>query len=275
MKVVFNTMFKNETVLLDAVLPIWIKYPIDLFIFYDDNSTDDSLSVIEKYLPKDRFIIINDKLPFFNESYHRQKMIDVSIENNADIILSIDVDELLTSTIVAEFDVFLNFYKKYDMRLFWYNVCNDSLKYYRNDPAYQNNYRTFVLPTRNIGRLDANDWKYHTPRTPTVTLPNIITKKYGVIHLQAINKKYYAIKQLWYKHYEFIKYGHTVEFINSRYDYVVNQLNFKDTEIDQKLIDGIVFDESIFNNLAVEKGYLKFIHEHYNEKLITFGKEFL
>ena len=35
------TMFKNEKVLLEKLLPIWKKYA-DGFIFYDDYSTDGS-----------------------------------------------------------------------------------------------------------------------------------------------------------------------------------------------------------------------------------------
>ena len=37
MKTAFNTMFKNEEAILPEILKIWKTYPIDLFIFYDDN----------------------------------------------------------------------------------------------------------------------------------------------------------------------------------------------------------------------------------------------
>lgn len=275
MKVGFNTMFKNESKLLEVVLPIWSKYKIDLFVFYDDNSDDDSCEVIAKHLSSDRYMIINDKLPSFNEGHQRQRMIDESIINDVDIILSIDVDELLSSTIVNNFDEFLKEYETNDMLLFWYNSVNGSLDYYRNDPSYTNNYRSFVLPVTNIGRLNTAEYKYHTPRTPKVHLPKIISKKYGIIHLQAINTRYYAIKQLWYKHHEFVKYGHTVDFINNRYDGVVNGLDFNPIKIDDELIEGISVDVSVFDRLAEEKGYLDFIRENYNEKLITFGKQYL
>ena len=104
MKIAFNTMMKNEEVLLESILPIWKKYPVDVFIFYDDNSTDSSISVIEKHLESGRYIIVNDNLPKFNEGYHRQKMIDVSRDNDVDVVFSLDCDELLTSTIVNDFD---------------------------------------------------------------------------------------------------------------------------------------------------------------------------
>lgn len=275
MKTAFNTMLKNEERLLPEILKIWKQYPIDLFVFYDDNSTDSSIEIIKNILDSDRYIIINDKLPKFNESYQRQRMIDVSRENGVDIVFSIDCDELLTSTIVNNFHNFLNVYKNQDMHLFWYNSVNNTLSEYRTDPQYANNYRSFVLPLNKTSSLNINDWKYHTPRTPNVELIKTYNDDFGVIHLQALDKKYYAIKQLWYKHYEFVNYGHSIDFINSRYDVVVNNLQFNPKKINPELIEGIEFNTNIFAGLEVEKGYLEFIHNNYNEGLVTFGKEFL
>jgi len=274
MKVAFNTMFKNEEILLNEVLKIWKNYPIDLFIFYDDNSVDSSVDVIKKNLPSDKFIIINDKLTSFNESYQRQRMIDVAKMNDIDFVFSIDCDELLTSNIVSDFNSFINIYNTYDMRLFWYNSVNN-INEYRTDPLYAHNYRTFVIPLNFCGTLNKNDFKYHTPRTPQINLPATQTADYGVIHLQAINKRYYAIKQLWYKHHEFVNYGHSVSFINDRYDPVVNNLTFNEVKIPNHLIEGIEFNIDVFNALEKSKGYLQFIKENYNGELITFGKEYL
>jgi hypothetical protein len=275
MKIAFNTMVKNESLLLDALLPIWSKYPIDLFIFYDDNSTDNTCEIIKKHLSDDRFIIINDKLPSFNEGYQRQRMIEESKKNGVDYVFSIDADELLTTNIVEDFDRFLKIYETTDLWLFWYNSVENSLELYRNDTCYHSNYRSFVLPLKHTYDLNTNAWQYHTPRTPQVNLPKNYTKEYGVIHLQSFNKKYYALKQLWYKHYEFKVYNNSIDSINQKYDVVVNNLNFNPLKIDKKLIKGIDLDLSFFDELAEIKGYKKFIGENYNEDLITFGKEFL
>lgn len=275
MRTAFNTMFKNESNLLSEILKIWVTYPIDLFIFYNDNSTDNSVDIIKSFLPENRYIILNDNLDKFNEGYQRQKMLDISRENNIDLVFSIDCDELLTSNIIYDWEYFIAQYKQYNLNLFWYNSVNNDLKLYRNDPQYANNFRTFVLPLKHTGNLNTNEFKYHTPRVPNVNLQPAFTKEYGVIHLQAINRRYYAIKQLWYKHHEFVEYNHDVNFINNRYDPVVNNFNFNEQIIDNKLIEGINFDISIFDDLEKEKGYLKYILDNYNEKLITFGKEYL
>jgi glycosyltransferase involved in cell wall biosynthesis len=113
MGVVFNTMVKNESIMLDNILPIWDKYPIDYFIFYDDNSIDETCEIIEKHLDKDRFIILNDRLPKFNEGYQRQRMLDEARNKKFDFVFSIDADELLSSSIVNNFDSFLKNYESF------------------------------------------------------------------------------------------------------------------------------------------------------------------
>ena len=275
MKVALNTMVKNEGQILQRVLPIWKNYEVDYFIFYNDNSTDNTVDVIYDNLPEEKIIIINDNLPEFNEGYHRQKMLEKSKELNVDYIISLDSDELLSSSITKDFKNFLSIYDTHDLYLFWYNIVEDGLILYRSDSQYENNYRSFVLPVKHMENLDTTQWKYHTPRTPIVNLPRSFTKDYGIIHLQSSNRKYYALKQLWYKHHEFVKYNHDVSFINNRYDPVVNKLNFNPQFTPQNIIEGINIDLSFFNGLEEEKGYVGFIKENYNQDLITFGKEYI
>ena len=62
MRVAINTMVKNEEILLSNVLPIWKSYPVDYFIFYDDNSSDNTLSVIQNILPKENEVKFGNTL---------------------------------------------------------------------------------------------------------------------------------------------------------------------------------------------------------------------
>lgn len=275
MKVALNTMVKNEGIMLEHVLPIWKNYPIDYFIFYDDKSTDNTIEVIYKHLPKTKVIILNDNLEKFNEGYQRQKMIDESRNLNIDYVICLDADELLSSNIVKNFKDFIKIYETTDLYLYWYNIVNDTLLEYRSDPLYENNFRCFILPLKHTGNLDINQWQYHTPRTPNVNLPRSFTKEYGIIHLQSSNKKYYALKQLWYKHYEYLNYGHSFDYINQRYDPVVNNLNFNEKITPFEIIDGIDIDLSFVNGLEKIKGYYDFVKENYKEELTTFGKDFI
>lgn len=268
-------MLKNEEDLLREVLPIWVNYPVDKFVFYDDNSTDNSVEIIKSFLPESRVVIFNDKLDHFNESYNRNKMLEFSRDENCDFVFSIDCDELLSSNLVKDLDQVLKIYEKTNLYLFWYNVVNNSLGFYRNDPVYANNYRSFILPLKKTKKFDLSLYKYHTPRVPEVDLPVSGTKEYGVIHLQAINLKYYAIKQLWYKHYEFVTWNHEIDFINNRYDPVVNNLDFQPAITPKEIIEGINFNSKVYKNLEVKKGYTKFIEDNLQKELITFGQNFI
>jgi hypothetical protein len=275
MKVALNTMVKNEETMLTHVLPIWKDYPVDYFIFYDDNSTDNTNNVIYDILPKEKIIILNDKLEKFNEGYQRQKMINESRNLGVDYVICLDADEILSSNIVKNFSSFIKNYETTDLYLYWYNVVNDTLSEHRTDPLYENNFRCFVLPLKHTGNLDVNLWQYHTPRTPNVNLPRSFTKEYGVLHLQSSNKKYYTFKQLWYKHYEYLNYGHSFDYINQRYDPVVNNLNFNEKMTPFEIIEGINIDLSFMVGLEKTKGYYDFVKDNYKEELTTFGKDFI
>ena len=41
MKVHANVMIKDEELLLQEIIPIWEKYPVDHWVFYDDNSFEE------------------------------------------------------------------------------------------------------------------------------------------------------------------------------------------------------------------------------------------
>lgn len=269
----FNTMVKNEEVLLNNILPIWSKYPIDLFVFYDDNSTDNTVDVISKHLSKDRYVILNDKLNSFNESYNRNRMLEYS-RSKCDYIFYIDADELLSSSILDNFKEVVNIHDKYNLNIYWYNVI-DTVKTYRFDAQYQGSFGRFITNTKNIGKINEGS-KYHTcTRFPESNLPIQYTKDFGVIHLQSLNLRYYAIKQLWYKHFENKEWGHTIDSINRKYDPVVNDFNFNTQKTPEFIFKNIDFDKSIFDDMIEHKGYLKYIKENYNTDLITFGKKYL
>ncbi len=273
MKVHTNTIFKNEAVLLKEVLPIWEKYPVDKFVFYDDNSTDESVDIIKEIL-EDRCVILNNNLKDFHESHHRSTILEYSRENNATHVVSIDCDELLSTNLLQNFNEIVSTCDKYNLHLYQYNVVN-GLDFYRQDPAYENNYRNFIISLKKTHKFDTSQSKFHTPRIPKVNLVPVMLKDAGFIHLQAINRKFYALKQLWYKHYEYRNYDHTIGQINQRYDPVVNGLNFKPVTTPKNIIDGIKFDISIYDSLEEMKGYKKYILEKPVDELITFGKAYL
>jgi len=273
MKVHANVMIKDEELLLREILPIWEKYPIDEWVFYDDNSTDKTVELI-KNIFGNKATILNDKLEKFHEAHHRSRMFEYSREAGADYAIAIDADELMSTSLLDNFHEVLGTNSKYNIMYYWYNVVGD-LGHFRQDPMYEKNYRTFIIPIASAGRFDMNNWKYHTPRTPPISLPAVTTKELGFIHLQSINKKFYALKQLWYKHYEHKEYGHSIEQINSRYDPVVHGLDFMEQVTPRKIIEGISFDASVYDKMAETKSYKQYILENKVDTLVTFGEEYL
>ncbi len=268
-----NVMVKNEEVLLSEVLPIWKEYQIDKWVFYNDNSTDNTEELIRQELGK-RAVVLNDNLPKFHEAHHRSRMLEYSRDNGADYAIAIDADELMSRNLVDNFEEVLEMNSKYNIMYYWFNVVGD-INHMRQDPSYIENYRTFIMPLANTGKFDMRGWKYHTPRTPVINLPHVATKDVGFIHLQSINKEFYALKQLWYKHFEFKEYNHSIHEINHRYDTVVNNMNFMEKEVPRKIVEGIEFDASVYDKLAEVKGYKDYILKNKVNDLMTFGQEYL
>ena len=176
MNVHANVMVKDEEFSINGTIAYLANYKIDKFIFYNDNSIDDTVNIIKSSLG-DRAVILNDGLEEFNESHNRSRMLEYSREDGATHVISIDCDELLSQNLVDDFDEVIALYDTKDVYLYWYNVVNNSLTETRNDPSYINNYRSFILPLKYTGKFNLTLWKYHTPRTPQISLPKVSTKK--------------------------------------------------------------------------------------------------
>jgi glycosyltransferase involved in cell wall biosynthesis len=275
MKIHGNVVLKNESLLLTQILPQWNKYPIDEWIIYDDNSTDDSIELIKKTISS-KVTVINDKRSGeFNETYCRDRMLEYSRKENADIVIALDADEVLSTNFVEIFNELMKEHLKYDIHYFWYNLVDD-VNHYRQDPSYINNYKSFIMPVKKTGSFkEYPQINIHCPRTAPIGLPKLGTSQFGLLHFQSINVKFYALKQLWYKHWEHIGLGQSVHNINKKYDSVVNDLNFNKTKIDPALVKDISFDKTIYDSLLKIKQYEKYIADNKNEDLITFGKQYL
>ena len=87
--------------------------------------------------------------------------------------------------------------------------------------------------------------------------------------------KFYALKQLWYKVYEYKEYGKSVEEINAAYDKVVNGLDFCEIDTPNNIVGDWKFDASVFDKILEERKYIDYIKEYGVDELITFGGEYL
>jgi uncharacterized phage-associated protein len=85
MKTYSITLVKDEAPLLKEVLPFWENYPIDKFLFWNDNCSDDSIDIIKKYLGN-RCEIYNSDTLNLNESKGRNFLNKVARSEGADLI---------------------------------------------------------------------------------------------------------------------------------------------------------------------------------------------
>ena len=277
MNIHFNTLVKNEEVLLKKILPIWVEYPIDKFIFLNDNSQDNTEEVIRQFIPKDRLNIINSNSKNFNEAKYRKLMLDYSKECGADFVLAIDSDELLSANLAKELKEFIKYYNNVNILLYWYNAVENSITKTRYDLAYRNAFHQFIIPIKYSEDFNLINAQYHSSwRTPKINLKETYAiNKFGIIHLQALNIRHYALKQLWYKHYEYVNYKFQEDLINLRYDKNINYLNFESVLTPEEIYKDIDFQHQVFDQLADAKGYKDFILKNLNRKLVTFGEEYL
>ena len=270
-----NTQVKNEAILLEHVLPFWHEYPVDEFVFLNDNSNDDTVEVIEDFLGDEATILpsVSEK---FHESKIRSGMLNYSRSRGADVVIAIDADELLSQSFLNDFDLIMKHVLNYHLQFYWYNVVG-SLDYIRQDPSYLNNYRDFIFPAKTSGGFDMSLGEYHlSGRVPDNILPKgSPTNDYGLIHLQALNTKFYALKQLWYKVFEYKEYANSIEEINAKYDPVVNGLDFCEIDTPENIIGDWKFDASVFDKILEERKYIDYIKEYGVDELITFGREFI
>jgi len=273
MKVHANCQVKDEAILLEHVLPFWQEYPIDEFVFLDDNSTDNTSEVIGDFLGEEA-TILSPVTDTFHEAKNRSTMLEYSRSKDADIVISIDTDELLSQSFLLHFDWLVEQALDIHVFLYQYNVVG-SMNKIRQDPEYVNNYRDFIFPMKHTGKFDESKDRYHTPRTPPINLPDSPVKECGFIHLQALNVKFYALKQLWYKVYEYKEYGKSVDEINAAYDKVVNGLDFCEIDTPKNIVGDWKFDASVFDKILEERKYIDYINEHGVDELITFGEEYL
>ena len=125
MKIDANVQVKNEALLLEEVLPEWDSYPIDHFVFYDDGSTDGTREVIEEQFETDRFTILTDPdQEKFHEAHNRSAMLEHSRDAGADIVVSIDADELLTEPFLDHFDEMMTEATNYKFYTFQWNLVD-------------------------------------------------------------------------------------------------------------------------------------------------------
>lgn len=279
-----NTQVKNEGPLLEYTLKIWKDYPVDSFIFFNDCSTDNTVEIIKDILT-DRAVLLNKEAGDYLEGSNRADMLEYSRKAKAELVFSIDADELFTQALVDKFEEVTPAMKEHRVMLPQYNVVG-SLRQIRTDPLYANNApRDFAFPMAythpfhetHLKGMKALKGRHKTPRTPPISKPPVSfnDSAIGFVHLQALNIKFYALKQLYYKINDYHENGTPLKEINSRYDHATNLLNFNYVPAPKNVIGNWSIDPACFDKIAEYRKYKEYINTHKVDELITFGEQYL
>lgn len=261
MKTYVNILMKNEEHLLGEVLKHWKEYPVDKFLFWDDNSTDKSIEIVKDVLKEKAIVFKSEEM--FNEAKGRNFLARISKDEKADLIFSLDCDELFSYSLISQFDLFCKNALNYYIGIRQCNVVNGTLKKMRMDPMYKNNYRFFVIPVAKMNFLrDCNSGIHQSGREPEVNAQRFITDDFAFIHLQAINPKFYAMKQVFYKIDQIKNKIGNYEQIIKDIDIAANNLQFDEIETPIQYISNWEFDAKIFDKVLANRRYEAIIKEY-------------
>lgn len=219
------TLTKNECFLLKEMLPIWSKYA-DGFVFFNDDSTDDTLEFLEQNKEKYNILsIITRKYDIIGEltieSQVRQQLFDEAYKHTNKIIC-MDSDEYLESDLTkAQLENILD--NEHDCKFYLEWVQYTSKDTIRVDGSWRYNL------TDRIGKYTAQPQFPHRqmhslhlpPATESKTFPrNVIY----IAHLQWLDKRWVGVKQYFWKVTDFVnKLLHDADVVGAEaYDNSVN-----------------------------------------------------
>lgn len=259
-------MVRNELPLIKQLLPIWKKY-VDGFIFMLDTNIDKTKSYLESVKLEYNILEVlennqsDDQLTV--ETDIRQRLFDCALKYTTKIIC-LDADEYIDGIgSKKDLEDLLDKNPNTLFHLKWnqYTSCNTI----RIDGPWKNNYkdRIGVYQIRKEFKTSQN----HSHHLPTTEKDLIINSEiFFIAHLQWLNKKYVAIKQYYWKVYDYInKIKYKIDTVgNDAYDASVNDFNWEEEYIFFPLkISPFIFEKDLMeSNYRLE--YIKKNVEKYN-----------
>ena len=252
------SMVRNELKLIKQLLPIWKKY-VDGFVFLVDKTTDNTIDFLNSVKEEYNILEILESKETENlvvETDLRQKLFDTGLKYS-DKIICLDGDEYLDGEITkVELENILENNKNTLFLLNW--IQYTSTNTIRVDGPWGNNLKDRIgCYSHNHKFVTAQNHSQHLPYSQKrLTLPHNLL---FIAHLQWINKKFVAIKQYYWKVFDYVnKERFKIGVVgNTAYDNSVNNFNWIETNFDYKVkIDISIFDEMCdTNNYRLE--YIK------------------
>lgn len=259
------SMVRDELPFIKALLPIWAKFS-DGFIFSLDVTTDGTkeylMSVKEKYNILE--IIDNERNNdlLFMETHIRQELFDTALKYTSKIIC-LDADEYLDGSFSKEdLENLMDNNPNTLFHLQWIQYTSPNT--IRVDGPWGYNLKDRIgnyLRPHNL--TPAQSHSEHIPNSDNNKI--IPIENLFIAHLQWVNKDFVAIKQYFWKVFDYVnnKLFNVGIISASAYDASVNNFNWTEINFNYPLkIDSSVFNEIMLNNYRIN--YISEMTKKYN-----------
>jgi glycosyltransferase involved in cell wall biosynthesis len=257
-KIIALLPFKNEEMFLESYMDSISNF-CDSLVAYNDNSTDKSLEIINKFSDRIEIKIIDKNIleqseikQDWNVDVIRQQLLTTGRQLGGSHFVCLDADEVFTRQFINNARKIIDkLAPGQKIQLQWLTLWK-SLTHYRDDNSvWSNNYKDFIF-------CDDGKISYKVPsylceaRTPgsnedDVTLK--LNKKYGaVIHYQFAFWNLTQTKQAWYRCRELIN-GKNPYDINQKYKITLDDPTAKLRALDDSWVPAIMPKIAMYNPL--------------------------
>ena len=256
MKTIALMTLKNEQWIIDTTFPI-LKKITDNIIVANNNSTDNSLEMLQKYSVD---IISNNNTTPSNTV--RWNLLDRAREKygTGNLIMCIDADEFLPPSLFLKNKK--NFLSQTPGTTFsspWVQVWRKTNQYRADQSVWspKSNFKPFMF--LDDGEIDYDRTPLiidHISRIPKSNINVSLNLDIPLMHLQFVNWKRSQYKQLWYQCIEIIN-GMDAEEVNDRYKHSSDEENIKYKRLKKKWTKGVELSPTIETSQNHEIWYIK------------------
>lgn len=267
MKIITLVPVKNEGWVLKYSLTNFSLFS-DEIIILDDQSTDETLSIVSEFPKVTRYVFDSQGEKNTNMSNRRNTLLAYGRAHGGTHFVFLDADESLTEEFANTLPEQLQTLKPGEsLAAPWLNVVaqDNEIVYSSSDTT---NYKDFVFCDDGIQMFGTA--ALSEPRTPTKYSYKVVTYEQargGILHLQKLAKKHYDLKQAWYRMQEYIEGKRLALRINVTYYFT------KNTIIKEPLIARDIFFENNKHFLDFEKSIQEIrdsIHALFKRHTVTY-----
>lgn len=250
------TMARNELTLIRELLPIWSMYA-DGFVFMIDRSDDGTVEYLNEVKQKYNILQIietdNNDENLIVETDIRQKLFDVAYQYSNKIIC-LDADEYLDGKITkSELEDILDKNPDTLFHLSWKQYTSSNT--IRVDGPWKNNFKDRIGSYNKCNKFEKK--QNHSTHLPIPKNQLALNEdRLFIAHLQWLDKNHVAIKQYYWKTYDYVnnkKFGIDVVG-NKAYDESVNNFNWEEEyfNFNLKIREDIFEDQTNNENYRVQ-----------------------